>query len=78
MGLWLEHRDVDGKLTDRVRFVDGHVTLTTIQELASFKDGQEEWKPFVLSSRDAVNLSRPFTHLPLEKREWSLRIGFEE
>lgn len=78
MGLWLEHRDEDGRLTDRVRFAGGHATLETVQELLSFKDGVEEWKPMTVSVKDAMNLSRPFSHMPPEKRQWALRIGFDE
>lgn len=78
MGLWLEHRDNEGKLTDRVRFSRGFATLENVQELLSFKDGVEEWKPMTVSIKDAMNLSRPLSHMPPEKREWALRIGFGE
>jgi hypothetical protein len=79
MGLWFEHRDESGKLIDRVRFIDGHATLESLHEFVGFApDGEERWKPFIVSIKDSVALARTSNYLPLEKREWVLRIGFDE
>ena len=62
MGLWLEYRDIEGRLIERERFSNGVV-------------------PFVardIPLEEAVKLARLSSHLPVEKREWVLRIGFGE
>lgn len=66
MGLWLEHRDDSGKLLDRERFSNDLVIVSLAAE------------PFALTATEARVLSRASVHLPIEKREWALRIGFDD
>jgi hypothetical protein len=63
MGLWLEHRDESGNLIDRGRFLGGTVTLYEMAE-----------EPLTVSADQAMKLAKLSSHLPVEKRDWVLRI----
>lgn len=62
MSLWIEIRDSDGNIVTKSRFAKGAAT------------------PFEreLDIVDAVSLAKSTSALPLEKREYALRINFEE
>lgn len=72
MGLWLEHRDDKGKLIERARFLNGSVTLSQLVEITD--EGSTEEVCFSL--KEAIALAKTSSHLPVERRDWSLRIGF--
>lgn len=62
MGLWLEHRE-NGVVNIRERFQNGKINTF-------------ESEPG--SVEEAIKLARQSNDQPLEKREWVLRIGFNE
>lgn len=64
MALWLEHRDENGELVFRGRFVSGSV------------DSPLDHEP--LSVGQAIQLAKLSAHQPLlEKRAWALRVDPE-
>jgi hypothetical protein len=63
MGLWLEARDDTGKVTFRSRFQGGIIDL---------------YEQESITVEQAVKLSRLSGHLPLERRDWVLRISFDD
>lgn len=71
MALWLEHRDDKGTLIDRAQFSGGQVIMHELTDFA-YQDG-----PLVLSMNEARQLARVSSHLPVEKRDWVLRIADE-
>ncbi len=70
MALWLEHRDDKGSLIDRAQFNGGQVILHEMMDFA--QEG-----PLVLSLNEARQLAKVSSHLPVEKRDWVLRIADE-
>lgn len=70
MGLWLEHRNDQGLLIFRGRFVDGVVTVPPDEgQVATMTlDLKQAQQLAKLSSREER----------IERRDWALRIGFEE
>lgn len=75
MGLWLEHRDEKGNLIDRGRFFGGRVIMANLVEYID--GGSTEVIPeFTL--REAQELCKPSNGLPLERRDWVLRISFDD
>lgn len=70
MGLWLEHRDEKGNLIDRARFYDGEVEMLGLVEVHG--DGSTSAPTFTL--KEAMGLCKPSAHLPVEKRDWALRV----
>jgi hypothetical protein len=79
MGLWLEHRDDKGKLLERTRFSGGKVTMTDMVEyVAGSPTDPLRFEPLVLTIDEARHLCRASAHLPTEKRDWVMRIGFED
>lgn len=62
MGLWLEQRDESGKVIASGRFSGGTVDL-----------GEDR----VFTLEQARQLCRFSSHLPLEKRDWVLRVRSE-
>lgn len=69
MALWLEHRDDKGTLIERARFLNGSVTLLQLIEITDeIVDG------VCFSLKEAIALAKTSAHLPVERRDWSLRI----
>jgi hypothetical protein len=67
MGLYLEYRDRQGVVRNRSRFFDGLVTWTL-----DCPD-EERW-----THERVRELVRPSAHLPIEQREWALRVVPDE
>jgi hypothetical protein len=65
MALWLEHRNDKGELLECVRFIGGRTTVCI--------DADSDLELTVDEGRRLAQLSN---HLPLDKREWVLRIDF--
>jgi hypothetical protein len=63
MALWLEHRDDKGVLIEGARFFNSSVTLI-------------DQEPMAL--KEAVALAKPSAHLPVDKRDWALRIVVDD
>jgi hypothetical protein len=74
MGLWLEHRDDKGTLIERSRFLNGSVTMVQLAEI--YGDGSTS--AAVFSLKEAVALAKMSSHLPVEKRDWVLRVGLAD
>ena len=74
MGLWFEHRDEKGNLADRGRFQSGSVEMLHLVEIHG--DGSTSAASFSL--KEAMALAKPSAHLPVEKRDWALRISFDD
>lgn len=72
MGLWLEHRDEKGNLLDRAQFLSGSATLYHLCEVNG--DGSTQAPTFTI--KQAVELCKLSAHLPVEKRDWALRVEF--
>lgn len=75
MGLWLEHRDAKGQLTDRARFSEGSVTMTNLTE---FIEGGDTGVSPSFTIAEAVSLAKASAGLPPERREWVLRVSFAD
>ncbi len=73
MSLWLEHRDEKGILIEQAQFRDGRVEMLQLVEIHG--DGSTSAPTFSL--KEALALAKPSSHLPLDKREWALRISFD-
>lgn len=68
MGLWLEHRDENGKLVDRARFNGGIVVMTELPDAANSDN------PLSLTTSQALELAKVSAHEQLSKRAWALRV----
>ncbi len=74
MGLWLEHRDDKGNLIERARFYSGHVEMLSLAEIHG--DGSTSAARFSL--KEGIELAKPSSHLPADKRDWALRVAFDD
>ncbi len=66
MALLLERRNEKGELTGWAQFFEGYVLLKS-----------EEGDDLELSVDEARQLAKVSSHLPVEKRDWALRLSFK-
>lgn len=75
MGLWLEHRDEKGQLIDRACFQGGVVVMSNLTE---FFDGMDAGVSPTFTIKDAIALAKLSAYLPVEKRDWALRVESDD